>query len=495
MLPIIIFALLSLLNLATSSSQSQADPSVPSANPPLTPVCIIGSGVGGSSVAHFLRLYSTAPVGDIRIFERHNVVGGRMATVMVAGDVFEAGASILHPKNFHALNFSKLLNLTIKKPSSSSFSFGIWDGGKFIFKTLNSKTKFPIFDKIVSLTNSVIMFFRYGFSLFRMNNFVERTVDNFLKYYASFESRPVFETVDEMLKWSSLYNLTGRTLQEELIDAQLSPLLIQELVTVITRINYGQSVSISGLAGAVSLAGSGGGLWSIKGGNWQIAAGLINNSEVALHLKEEIESISNLGAHYELNSTKGSRYTCRITVVGTPLDELNIHFNPPISIPPRKLQRTHATFVRGLLNPAYFGMEAISEIPELVGTIEDPDLPFTSISVLKQYNETEITYKIFSRESMSDTILDHIFSARRETIRINWAAYPHYSAPEVFAPFILDGEHLYYINAFENAASTIETSAVAAENIARLILSRSFGQLPSNLKSSTPDEGGLHLDL
>ncbi|KAK2973796.1 hypothetical protein RJ640_008201 [Escallonia rubra] len=63
-------------------------------------------------------------------------------------------------------------------------------------------------------------------------------------------------------------------------------------------------------------------------------------------------------------------------------------------------------------------------------------------------------------------------SARTESIRIDWGAYPHYHAPERFAPFILDGAHLYYVNAFENAASTMETSAVAAENIARLILSR-----------------------
>jgi prenylcysteine oxidase/farnesylcysteine lyase len=59
-------------------------------------------------------------------------------------------------------------------------------------------------------------------------------VDSFLKYYDSFETRPVFETVDEMLKWAGLYNLTTRNLQEELIDVGLSPLLIQELVTVRT---------------------------------------------------------------------------------------------------------------------------------------------------------------------------------------------------------------------------------------------------------------------
>jgi prenylcysteine oxidase/farnesylcysteine lyase len=57
-------------------------------------------------------------------------------------------------------------------------------------------------------------------------------VDRFGKYYEETGSRPIFETVDEMLKWSGLFNLTTRTLQEELVDAGLSPLLINELVTV-----------------------------------------------------------------------------------------------------------------------------------------------------------------------------------------------------------------------------------------------------------------------
>lgn len=88
---------------------------------------------------------------------------------------------------------------------------------------------------------------------------------------------------------------------------------------------------------------------------------------------------------------------------------------------------------------------------------------------------------------------------RKETIRIDWAAYPHFKAPEVFAPFILDGRHLYYVNAFENAASTIETSAVAAENIARLILSRFFEKVgPNSLHlnvNSDRDASPLHVDL
>ncbi|XP_044470383.1 farnesylcysteine lyase isoform X2 [Mangifera indica] len=459
-------------------------------------ICIIGGGMAGSSLAHFLRLYSpptTPQLPDIHIFERNGIVGGRMATITISNHTFEAGASILHPKNHHALNFTKLLNLKIKQPSSSdeSHSFGIWDGEKFVFKTLSVDSKLPFVQKIVSFANSVYIFMRYGLSLLKMQGFVESAVERFLKYYESFERRPVFESVDEMLKWAGLYNLTTRSLREEVSDVGLSRLLTQELVTVITRINYGQSIDISGLAGAVSLAGSGGGLWAVEGGNWQMAAGLINRSNVTLHLHEEIESISYLGDYYELNSTKGNSYTCEVTAVSTPLDELNLRFSPPISVPERKLQHTHATFV-------YFGLDDVSKIPDLVGTIEDPDLPITSISVLKRHGEKDFSYKIFSRKPMADSLLDDIFSVRKEIIRINWGAYPHYKPPEEFAPFILDGRHLYYVNAFENAASTMETSAVAAENVARLIVSRTFGSKSlssSDLKSFSSDCEGLHEDL
>lgn len=496
------------LFLALSQAQPHSDDPPP---PPSSNVCVIGAGIGGSSVAHFLRKYSpsSTPSTKIRVFERNGRVGGRIATVTVAGETFEAGASILHPKNLHTVDYVKILKLKVKEPTASedSLSLGIWDGNKFVFKTVSplSSTvplidkllKLPFVNTLVSFVNSALMFVRYGFSLFKMQNFVEIAVDKFVKYYEDPGSRPIFETVDEMLQWAGLYNLTTRTLRDELVDAGLSTSLINELVTVITRINYGQSVSMSGLGGVVSLAGSGGGLWSIEGGNWQMAAGLINQSDVALHLHEEIKSVADLGDYYELNSTKGNSYRCEVAVVATPLDELDIQFIPPISIPERKLQHTFTTFVRGLLNPAYFGLKAVTKIPDLVGTIEDPELPFSCIAVLKKHNEKESTYKLFSRQPMADTLLDSIFSVRKETIRINWAAYPHYHAPEVFAPFILDGRHLYYVNAFENAASTMETSAVAAENIARLILSRYFGQVivhSSNLSASSQGEG-THLDL
>jgi prenylcysteine oxidase/farnesylcysteine lyase len=129
--------------------------------------------------------------------------------------------------------------LTGKRPSSSdsSISLGIWDGNGFVVKTLNVNSNWGIVNKIVSFFNGIYLFMRYGFSLVKMEGFVDETVNKFLKYYEGVETRPVFESVEEMLKWAGLFNLTGKSLKEELVDGvKLAPLLIKELVTV--RISF-----------------------------------------------------------------------------------------------------------------------------------------------------------------------------------------------------------------------------------------------------------------
>lgn len=67
---------------------------------------------------------------------------------------------------------------------------------------------------------------------------------NFLNYYEGFDTRPVFNGVEDMLKWSGLYNLTRRTLEDELLDAGLSPLLIKELVTVTIVDNFSNLICL-----------------------------------------------------------------------------------------------------------------------------------------------------------------------------------------------------------------------------------------------------------
>lgn len=114
-------------------------------------------------------------------------------------------------------------------------------------------------------------------------------------------------------------------------------------------------------------------------------------------------------------------------------------------------------------------------------------------------NTVSITVIFFANVSSAWCFL---FSERTEIIRIDWGAYPQYHPPEVFSKFVLDDKHLYYANAFESGASTMETSAVSGENMARLILSRLSNDeavdRDSVLKNSIHDakvQGSLHSDL
>ncbi|KAJ7533419.1 hypothetical protein O6H91_13G048000 [Diphasiastrum complanatum] len=441
-------------------------------------VCIVGSGIAGASTAFFLRNYSDSNLPlDIHIFEQRDVVGGRMAMVDLAGDKFEAGASILHPKNLYTVGFTDLLGLKRVTESDSS-AFGFWDGEKFVFRTLQPGCS--VFSKkITDLLNTLAVVWRYGLSLFQMRSHVQRLLERFTQLYAA--NRKAYSTVEDLLRSVELYDATQHTLADELIAEGLSAQIINELVTVITRINYGQNATLSGLAGSVALCGSGADLWAVAGGNWRMADGLIKYANASLYLNEKVVSISSAKNLYNLSLASGEVENCDAVVIATPLDEEKISFDPPIHLPDRHMQHTFVTFVRGLAN-SYFNLESISSMPDLIGTLETSAVPFTSISVLKSYNDSDKAYKVFSRNAVSDDLLDLLFSRRDSTIRLDWAAYPHFKAPEHFASFILDGQHLYYINAFENAASTIETSALAAENVVRLLLERlSHGSLKTKV--------------
>ena len=57
----------------------------------------------------------------------------------------------------------------------------------------------------------------------------------------------------------------------------------------------------------------------------------------------------------------------------------------------------------------YFGVNLASNVLELIGTLELPNIPFSCISVLKRYSEDDMAYKMFSRAKLDDGLLDQIF--------------------------------------------------------------------------------------
>lgn len=188
-------------------------------------------------------------------------------------------------------------------------------------------------------------------------------------------------------------------------------------------------------------------------------------------------------------------------VIASPLELSNIQFGNSIVLPPnvrrhpnpnpnRKFVTTFVTFVEASgFSPSYFTktsndiidiittnnrrLDNVHNITEMdtVMTVETKKVRFSSISVDATLSNGKNIYKIFSRQKMHDTLINEIFLHvnKTKTKRIQWKAYPKLSATlmrdHVAPPFKL-AHNLWYINAMENAVSCMETSAVAAKNVA-----------------------------
>jgi prenylcysteine oxidase/farnesylcysteine lyase len=79
-----------------------------------------------------------------------------------------------------------------------------------------------------------------------------------------------------MLMMTLLSQHAQVSLRDALRAEGLPPLLIDELVDAVMRVNYGQTADIPAFVGAVSLAGNSEDLWALIGGNKQVTVSMID---------------------------------------------------------------------------------------------------------------------------------------------------------------------------------------------------------------------------
>lgn len=89
----------------------------------LSPLCrpglltaVVGAGIGGSAVAHFLQQHF-GPRVQIDVFEK-GTVGGRLATISVNKQHYESGAASFHSLSLHMQDFVKQLGECVAPKSS-----------------------------------------------------------------------------------------------------------------------------------------------------------------------------------------------------------------------------------------------------------------------------------------------------------------------------------------------------------------------------------------
>lgn len=243
--------------------------------------------------------------------------------------------------------------------------------------------------------------------------------------------------------------------------------------------------------GYVSLAGvQGGSLWNVKGGNYQVCQRLLEHSKATVHINTKINSIrkevrGNKSVYFLDGQGKtGCSQPYDAIVVAAPLEvpacflECPECTDWPEQDKQGKYQQTIASFISAQLNYKYFGFESAEGMPNNVFTTENESLPFSSIGTKSTVDGAPISppiYKVFSRKPLSDEIINELFifnkSSEEETSKVqsvSWLAYPHYTPPERFTPFVLD-DGVFYVNAIERAASAMEMSAIGGRNAALLV--------------------------
>jgi len=476
-------------------------------------VGVIGGGIGGSSAAYFIS--KQIPGSSITVFEMGKV-GGRLATVTIDGREYETGGSIIHSANKYMVDYLDICGLKKKKGASeygAGSGFTIHRDGEIVFQ---ESTNF--------IMNTVKMIWRYGlWSLMKLDRFVTHVLDTFKdQIYPKLDRGQGFSSVSEFLEEVSpvskygdnsgeMLELTKISLWSQLVDrVGISPLLVEELGTVATRVNYGQyAQSMHAFVGSVGLAGTQGDLWAVEGGNYKVAECALEKAGAQLVLSQVV-SVDRKNDKYLVTVRKdggGSRRLNEegdgdeidevekdddddseekdkvmefdIIVIASPQtkDKVRLGGNALKEVGkfPGKYHRTVATVVRGELLPSALNF---TDLPSFTTSnfFLSPSNNLAAISKLSpvdykgpEDDQLPPVYKMFSSRPLEKEDLDKLFTPIHKVIVEDWLAYPHYNYSQGtdLTNFTLS-PGLYYTSRIEWAASAMEMSVIAAKNVANL---------------------------
>jgi len=446
-------------------------------------IAIIGGGIGGNSAGDFLReKFHKAQILLINKAEANgDPIGGRLATVKVNGRDYEIGGSIIHSANKYMVDYLEKCGLE-KKTSPPEASFSLHKDGEIVFQEWG-----------YSFLDKARMGIRYGLeSAFKLEYFIDNMLKSFTGIYSKLNSEKFYMTVEDILKDMSpvsktgevsteMTDLTGVTLKDKLESLGVGDLLIDEMVTVATRVNYGQMPhSIHAFVGAVGLAGMDGELWAVEGGNKDVVKCASMRARTK-NFRGEVTAVEKINNEFrlkiELEGLEPRYQTADVVVIATPLTSDVASIQLPEGVKqdqfPGHYHKTVATVVQGNLIPEAVGFKEGSSYTTTNFYLSD-DSDIVSIAKLSPVDykpdvddNLPSVYKIFSKRELTESEVASMFSDIRFTHSVPWLAYPEYSTSDDFSSFELS-PGLYYLNRMEWAASAMEMSVISAKNVANM---------------------------
>ena len=316
----------------------------------------------------------------------------------------------------------------------------------------------------------------YGpLQLLKLEKFYNDVLNDFVKIYQNLGEGNGYRTMTSFLESMSprFIGLVTSSLSDHLIqNVGLDNKLVTELVGAATKFNYGQLPdTMHAFVGAVALIGFDKRLWAVEGGNLRVSECLIQQSGANM-VRSEVNNIVNIGDQWKVEETGE---TFDVVILAAPLteDKSKLRIQNNSNAVPGSYHRTVSTLVRGDLN---FSSLGLSDADLLTSHYFYPasTFPVWSVETMTpvDYSDADTdlpsVHRLFSHQSLTEEILDTLFTRIEEVTETDWLAYPQYHPGADLGRFALD-PGLYYINSVETAASAMEMSVLGARNVVNLI--------------------------
>ena len=431
----------------------------------------------------------------------------------------ELGAGIFVEANRILYNAAKEFGLElvggprneIRRPGGvNAPEFGVWNGEKFVYMH-DGQNQWWDLSKLM---------WRYGIlAPMRTDRLVKATIGRFLRLYDEWLSYESLTDAADRLGLTALTSVSGGQL---LKSHSIGDKFANEIVQAGTRVNYAQNISyIHGLESMVSMAGSG--AMSVRGGNWQIFAKMLQMSSAEINLDSEVITLERTEDglwKLEINQrsidgiVEVKSETFDSVVIASPFQYAGLEIEPapsrtPIPVPYVELHVTLFTSPHELSANA-FKLSTADIVPNTILTTlpsssngqhplndGEPDssdeIDFFSISTLRSvYNQhlkqNEYLYKIFSASRFSDTHLCQILGLSQEPLSTSercgdissivtwkyektWNAYPYEYPRHNFEPHWL-ADNLWYTGGMDSFISTMETNALMGRKVGHALVER-----------------------
>lgn len=454
---------------------------------PIKSVAIVGAGSAGASAAYYINKFKhPCERVNITVYERSSYIGGRSTTVNVHGDPVEPvelGASIFVEVNKNLVSAASEFGLATKGAEENELpkTLGVYDGLHWVFR--GTESGWWTVGKLL---------WKYGLAPIRTQMLVKQIVGSFLKLYE--EPYFPFQDLSQTAYDLGLTEATAATGEELLQKNSIRPPFSTDIIQASTRVNYAQNIDkIHGLETMVCMSTNG--AMQIRGGNWQIFAGMLKASGARVLLNTNVTSINRQSdGLYAVDASSATSAMQRLydtVILAAPLQYADILLEPaPVNPPPTiPYVNLHVTLFTSpmTLNPEAFHLGPTDLVPSAVLTTTSNShklpLPFFSISTLRtvispKTGQKEYLYKIFSPDPVEDDFLEAILlTPPKEEKLITWLfekvwhSYPYLPPRVTFEDIQLDKEgKVWYTSGIESFISTMETSSLMGMNVARLVV-------------------------